>query len=83
VFGYKKFYEVNHLKQAYQKLYLESILPEIKKGLSVLIYTQLSDVEDEINGLITYDRKVKKMETSFVYEINMQLYDAFSLNFKE
>ena len=38
------------------------VLPAIPKGLCGSIYTQVSDVEDEINGLVTYDRKVEKMD---------------------
>ncbi len=40
------------------------------KGLSVAIYTQTTDVEHEINGLLTYDRKVEKMDFKKVKEIN-------------
>jgi len=38
----------------------EVIEPEIKKGLSATVYTQLSDVEEEVNGILTYDREVCK-----------------------
>ncbi|MFD0793098.1 glycoside hydrolase family 2 protein [Mucilaginibacter litoreus] len=40
------------------------------KGLSVAIYTQTTDVEHEVNGVLTYDRKVEKMETKRVREVN-------------
>ena len=49
------------LNEAVVKLYMEEILPSIKNGLCAAIYTQVSDVEDEINGLVTYDRKVEKL----------------------
>lgn len=39
----------------------EEIVPATRKGLSAFIYTQLSDVEGECNGLITFDRKIEKM----------------------
>ena len=39
----------------------EEVLPAVKAGLCGAVYTQLSDVEDEINGLITYDRQVEKL----------------------
>ncbi len=42
-------------------LYREQILPLIPKGLCAAVYTQVSDVEEEINGLLTYDRKVCKI----------------------
>ena len=43
-------------------LYQEEILPAKAEGLSAAVYTQISDVEDELNGLLTYDRKVVKIE---------------------
>ncbi len=45
-----------------EEMYRKMILPAIPKGVCGCIYTQLSDVEDEINGLYTYDRKVCKVE---------------------
>jgi len=44
-----------------EALYRNEILPCISDGLCAAIYTQVSDVEDEINGLLTYDRKVEKL----------------------
>jgi len=49
------------LNEAVRKLYMEEVLPCIGKGLCAAIYTQVSDVEDEINGVMTYDRKVCKL----------------------
>ena len=48
-------------EEAVVKLYSEQIVPCAAKGLCAAVYTQLSDVEDEINGLLTYDRKVEKL----------------------
>jgi len=42
-------------------MYENMILPFIKDGVCGCVYTQVSDVEDEINGLYTYDRKVCKV----------------------
>ena len=42
-------------------MYREMILPSVSQGVCGCVYTQLSDVEDEINGLYTYDRKVCKV----------------------
>lgn len=50
----------------------------IKKGLSAAIYTQITDVENETNGLLTYDRKVVKMDLDAVSNINRSLYEANS-----
>lgn len=61
VFGYRIYLGREQLNEAYQKLYQEEIAKLIQKGLSAAVYTQLSDVEDEVNGLFTYDRKVCKV----------------------
>lgn len=45
-----------------RRLYLEQLLPLVKEGLSAAVYTQVSDVEDETNGLLTYDRRMMKVE---------------------
>ena len=60
-FGYKKFKTQEELTAALEKLYLKKLLPLIRKGLCGCIYTQVSDVEEEINGLVTYDRRVVKV----------------------
>ena len=72
-FGYKKFKTQEDFVKALEKLYLKNLLPLIKKGLSGCIYTQVSDVEEEINGLVTYDRAVQKIPTEKMREINDKL----------
>lgn len=62
VFGYKKFDSLEELSKAYRELYNEQVCPLIEKGLSGVVYTQLSDIEEEVNGLVTYDRKVVKIQ---------------------
>lgn len=69
-FGYKKFKSKETLLLALQKLYLKKLLPLIQKGLCGCIYTQVSDVEEEINGLVTYDRKVLKVPVAEMRAIN-------------
>jgi hypothetical protein len=54
------------------------LLPLIKKGLCGCIYTQVSDVEEEINGLVTYDRKVVKVPVEKMRAINDALAEAAS-----
>ena len=56
-----------------KKLYLRKVKPLIKKGLCACIYTQVSDVEEEINGLVTYDRAVQKVDTDFMKSLNAEL----------
>ncbi len=69
-FGYKKFKNQAELLAALQKLFLGKLKPLIAKGLCGAIYTQVSDVEEEINGLVTYDRAVQKVPTEAMRAIN-------------
>lgn len=62
IFGYKKFDDLDDLSKAYHELYEGQVLPLVEKGLSGVVYTQLSDIEEEVNGLVTYDRKVVKIK---------------------
>ena len=57
-------------------MYEKMVLPAIKKGLCGCIYTQLSDVEDEINGLYTYDREVCKVEIEKMTKLAVRLKEA-------
>ena len=70
---YLKFKNKSTLTNAYKKLYEKQIIPLIDKGLCGMIYTQVSDVENEYNGIYTYDRKVLKIEESVITEINNAL----------
>ncbi|MBQ9036192.1 MAG: MFS transporter [Erysipelotrichaceae bacterium] len=72
-YGYKLFNSQEELQEAFRQLHEKEIRPEYEKGLSAIIYTQVSDVEDEVNGLLTYDRKVKKFEPEFVKQILDQM----------
>ena len=60
-FGYKKLRSEKDLQMELEKLYSEQIKPAYEQGLAAAVYTQLTDVEQEVNGLITYDRKVVKL----------------------
>ena len=60
-FGYKNFETPSQLEIAIEDLYQRQIGPAKMEGLAAAVYTQLSDVEDELNGLMTYDRKVVKI----------------------
>ena len=59
-FGYKSCKDLADYQKSVEELYRSRILPAIGKGLCGAIYTQVSDVEDEINGMLTYDRKINK-----------------------
>ena len=60
-YGYKYFDDTLKFSDALKKLYLDEIDLAIKSGLCATVLTQVSDVEDETNGLLTYDRKILKV----------------------
>ena len=62
-----------HLQMALKISMKKSIIPLIDKGLSATVYTQVSDVEEEINGLVTYDRKVVKFHLKLMKSLNDKL----------
>ena len=72
-FASKKFHSPEALSAALEKLYLKKLLPLIQKGLCACIYTQVSDVEEEINGLVTYNRKVVKVPVKIMRKINDEI----------
>lgn len=69
-FGYKKLKSAEELISEYKTFIEKDVLCNIEKGLSAFIYTELSDVEDELNGFITFDRQVEKVDTNIIKEIN-------------
>ena len=76
-FGYQYYTSVEELTANYTRLWEEEIYPNVEKGLSTAIYTQLSDVEEEVNGVFTYDREVCKLEGDAIRELNDRLYRLF------
>ena len=68
-YGYGKTDTEAQLTAAIGKMYAEMVNPAIPAGLCGVVYTQLSDVEDEINGLYTYDRQVCKVDAERMREI--------------
>jgi hypothetical protein len=72
-FGYRRFPDRAALADAFTRLHARQIAPAIAKGLSATVYTQLSDVEDETNGLLTYDRRVLKIDEDVVRAVTSQL----------
>lgn len=61
-FGYRRYRSMKELEDAFVALYENEIEPNLPNGLAGAIYTQLSDVEDETNGILTYDRRVCKLD---------------------
>ena len=62
-YGYGGCDTLEALNNAVVSLYMDEVLPCVRNGLCAAVYTQVSDVEDEINGLLTYDRKVEKLRS--------------------
>ena len=77
VYGYKICKTPEDFTTDLERLYLDEIIPLIKKGLNATVLTQLSDVEDETNGLITYDRKITKVKAETMRKISHKLTVAF------
>ena len=72
-FGYIMYSDSKALSKACKKLHEKQIIPLIKKGLCATVYTQVSDVEFEVNGIYTYDRKVLKIDEQAIININKKL----------
>ncbi len=73
-YGYKFFNDREEFEAALLKLYREEVVPFVKEGLCAAVYTQVSDVEDETNGLLSYDRKVLKVNEEAMRELAAELY---------
>ncbi len=73
-FVYKKFDTAEQVLKTYGDL-ISKLKEMKKKGLSAGIYTQITDVEGELNGLLTYDREVVKIDKSQVKEWNSSAYE--------
>ncbi|KAD3515520.1 hypothetical protein GD627_13685 [Arthrobacter yangruifuii] len=75
-FGYRSFRTRQALQRAYRRLHARQIEPAVARGLAATVYTQLTDVEDEVNGLLTYDRAVLKIDGGALRETNARLIRA-------
>ena len=77
-YGYGTAKDRQELTARYKKLQLKTVLSQLEKGLSALVYTQLTDVEDEVNGLFTYDRAAVKPDANAVRSVNAALAAEFA-----
>ena len=77
-YGYGTAKDRQELTARYKKLQLKTVLPQLEKGLSALVYNQLTDVEDEVNGLFTYDRAAVKPDANAVRSVNAALAAEFA-----
>jgi hypothetical protein len=71
--GYRSFQNADTLFRTYSS-YMDQLVPFIEKGLSAAVYTQLTDVEVEVNGWMTYDRKLMKLGTERLKKVHEKLY---------
>ena len=76
-FGYKHYSSGEALTAGYKRLIEEEVFTNVERGLSAAIYTQVSDIETEINGMMTYDREIDKMDLNTVRQLNQELYQIF------
>jgi len=79
-YGYRFFKERDDFESALVKLYEDEIIPAVGQGLCGAVYTQVSDAEDETNGLLSYDRKVCKVSHAPMKRIAEKLYKAIAEN---
>ena len=75
-YGYTSLDDMQAFEDKFVALYENEILPIIDSGVSALVYTQVSDVEDETNGLLTYDRKVTKVNVERIHDLMMRIRGA-------
>ncbi len=75
-YGYRRLPDAAALWRDFSRLYEREVIPAVPRGLCASVYTQLSDVEDELNGLMTYDRRVVKLDADEVRELNERLKEA-------
>lgn len=72
--GYQTYYNAEELLKNYIYKFNQIAEMKEKNGLSGAVYTQTTDVEGEINGLMTYDREVTKIRTHTLKELHSKLY---------
>ena len=75
--GYKgKCENGEQVLEKYRHYAQEYLIPGITDGVAAAVYTQTTDVEVEVNGLMTYDRKVVKVDEAMLREINLQVIES-------
>ena len=77
-YGYRFFTDREQFENALIALYENEVMPMIDKGLCATVLTQISDVEDETNGLLTYDRQVLKVDPEKMKALSDSLYQRFN-----
>ena len=81
-YGYRLFSTDEQLQKAVTDLYTKQVLPAVRQGLCAAVLTQMSDVEDETNGIVTYDRQVLKLDATQTAQTMKQIRQAFEKKFQ-
>ena len=76
-YGYSFHRDRASLEAALVRLYERELIPLAARGLAACTYTQVSDVESETNGLMTYDRRVTKVDPLVMRRLNHALEEGF------
>ena len=77
-FGYRRYRDPEAFAAAVERLHLGQVLPSVRRGLAASVYTQVSDVEGETNGLLSADRRTVKIAPERMRALNDQLTRAGS-----
>ncbi len=72
-FGYATYDDQKSLDEALKNLWKNEIIPAKEQGLCAAIYTQMSDVQSEVNGIVTYDRQIVKVDVKALKALNDEL----------
>lgn len=76
-YGYRTYDTKEEFQKGLGELYENEVIPAIRNGLCAAVLTQVSDVEDETNGLVTYDRQVIKVDEKAMNDISAKINAAF------
>ncbi len=81
-YGYRTYKTLPEFEKGIITLYETQIADAIENGLSAAVLTQVSDVEDETNGLLTYDRQILKVNSEKMKQLSQKLYEKFNSQFE-
>ncbi len=70
----KKYKTAQAFEKAYISLVQKQVMPMIARGCCAVVYTQITDVEIEINGLLTYDREFLKVDENKISKLHRSMY---------
>ena len=77
-YGYGACEDGEKLTRRIREMYETMVLPSLEQGLCGSVYTQLSDVEEEVNGLITFDRRIPKADTEEMKKLSEEIFQTYA-----